>query len=374
LLIQLSPPSPRSLSRALLLLATLLGGKQASAEVLWKGDFETGDLTQWDTTNLIKTGDRDNLVFVTDKVADGTKAAEITLRPDVIFEPYNQSRVEVKHNGLRTKNGEESYYAWSFMVPADAELRSNIGYWESRVTSKNTMTFWIEPGQGGTVIKFGTGDLGATLRWTAKLELNEWHRIAIHNIWSEDPNVGKVDVWYDGMQVVTGATAVKRDANEVFFQMGLHRSDPADPVQVIYIDAAREATTQAEILMPLPDPMGMGGTGGAGGMAGASGAAGAAGSTAAGGAGSGSGGAPSGGSGGSGSSAGAASAGMPASAGSVGMAQAGTGSTTPPVTSTTTTDDGGCAITSPASPRSGVLALTAFVAVAWLFRRKRRAA
>ena len=364
----LCPPSSRTLSRALLLVTALLGSKQASAEVLWKGDFETGDLTQWDTTNLIKTGDRDNLVFVTDKVADGTKAAEITLRPDVIFEPYNQSRVEVKHNGLRTKNGEESYYAWSFMVPADAELRSNIGYWESRVTSKNTMTFWIEPGEGGTVIKFGTGDLGATLRWTAKLELNEWHRIAIHNIWSQDQNVGKVDVWYDGTQVVTGATAVKRDENEVFFQMGLHRSDPADPVQVIYIDAARETTTQAEILMPLPDPMGLGGTAGAGGMAGAAGTAG---NTTAGVAG-GSGGAPSAGDGGS--SAGTAAAGMPPSAGSAGMAQAGTGTTTPPVTNPTPTEDGGCSVTSQGASRNGALLLTALGAMAWLLRRKRSAA
>lgn len=367
MLIQLSPPSPRSLSHALLLLAALLGSNQASAEVLWKGDFETGDLTQWDTTNLIKTGDRDNLVFVTDKVADGTKAAEITLRPDVIFEPYNQSRVEVKHNGLHTKNGEESYYAWSFMVPADAELRSNIGYWESRVTSKNTMTFWIEPGQGGTVIKFGTGDLGATLRWTAKLELNKWHRIAIHNVWSQDQNVGKVDVWYDGLQVVTGAMAVKRDENEVFFQMGLHRSDPADPVQVIYIDAAREATTQAEILMPLPDLTGMGGMGGAGGTAGAAGAAG----SAAGGGAGGSGGAPSAGGGGSSTSAGTAAGGVPVSTGSAGMAQAGTSTTTPPVTNPTTTDDGGCSVTARGSAQTSSLLLTALGALAWLLRRKR---
>ena len=365
-----SPPSPRTVSRALLLLTALLGSKPASAEVLWKGDFETGDLTQWDSTNLIKTGDRDNLVFVTDKVADGTKAAEITLRPDVIFEPYNQSRVEVKHNGLHTKNGEESYYAWSFMVPADAEIRSNIGYWESRVTSKNTMSFWIEPGQGGTVIKFGTGDLGATLRWTAKLEISKWHRIAIHNVWSQDQNVGKVDVWFDGTQVVTGAAAAKRDENEVFFQMGLHRSDPADPVQVIYIDAAREATTQAEILMPLPDPTGMGGMGGAGGVAGAAGAAG---STAGGGAG-GSGGAPAAGAGGSPGSAGAPGGGMPMSAGSAGAAQAGTSTTTPPVAGPTTTDDGGCSATSHGSSQRGALTLTALGAMAWLLRRKRSAA
>jgi hypothetical protein len=355
--------SPSTVSRALLL-GALLASNPVSAEMLWKGDFETGDLTQWDSTNLIKTGDRDNLLFVTDEVADGTKAAEITLRPDVIFEPYNQSRVEVKHHGLHTKNGEESYYAWSFMVPADAEIRSNIGYWESRVTSKNTMTFWIEPGQGGTVIKFGTGDLGATLRWTAKLEINAWHRIAIHNVWSQDANVGKVDVWYDGAQVVSGASAVKRDENEVFFQMGLHRSDPADPVQVIYIDAAREATTQAEILEPLPALPGMGGVAGTSGTGGAAGsAAGDAGASGGGGVAS-----ISAGAGGS-SSAGTASGGP---ANSAGMAQAGTPSTTPPVSHLSTADDGGCSVSQRRSSRTDALLLLG--AAMWLLRRKRGAA
>jgi MYXO-CTERM domain-containing protein len=268
----------------------------------------------------------------------------------------------VKHNGLHTKNNEESYYAWSFMVPADAEIRSNIGYWESRMTSLNTMTFWIEPGDGGTVIKFGTGNLGQTTRWTAKLELNEWHRIAIHNIWSQDENTGKVDVWYDGAQVVTGATATKRDANELFFQMGLHRSDPADPVQVIYIDAAREATTQEEILMPLPDLPGMGGAGGSAGAAGAAGTApgGAAGSDMGGSTSTGGGGAPSAG-------------GVPVVAGMGGAAQAGTSSTTPPIMrAPTTSDDGSCSLTVTHGSSSGSAWLVAAAAAALLVGRRRR--
>lgn len=262
----------------------LLGSAQpAWAMVLWRGDFETGDLKQWDSTNLIKTGDRDNLVFIDNSAAspcaEGKKCAKITLRDDIIFEPYNQSRVEVKHNGLHTMNGEDSYYAWSFMVPKDAEIRSNIGYWESTPTSLNTMTFFIEPAQGGgTNVKFGTGDLGKNVQWTAKLELNKWHRMAIHNHWSQG-NDGKVDVWFDGMQVVTGVTATKRDANKLFFQMGLHRSDPSPPVQD---DAAIETDSQAELLAPLPDPMGTGGaagTGGAGATGGGGGAGGATGGT-----------------------------------------------------------------------------------------------
>jgi Polysaccharide lyase len=321
---------------------------QAQAKVLWVGDFEKGDLSQWDSTNLIKTGDRDNLVLEGDTVAEGKLAAKITLRPDVIFEPYNQSRVEVKHVGLHTMNGEESYYAWSFMVPADAEIRSNIGYWESTPTSMNTMTFFIEPAQGGgTNIKFGTGDLGKTVRWTAKLELNKWHRMAIHNKWSQGTD-GSVDVWYDGVQVVTAAMAQKRDVNKLFFQMGLHRSDPAPPIQDIYIDAAMEADSQADILNPLTDPTGMGGSGGGGGMGGASGTAGMT-SAGSGGVNGGTGGELSGGSGGTPSpSAGTAAGGAPGSAGTLATlpsgGQAGTASLPLATTNSDTNDSSGCSV------------------------------
>jgi len=264
--------APKLLTPVVLAVSCLVGVSEAQATVLWKGDFETGDVSQWSSSTALKTGDRANLVIESDSVADGTKAAKITLQQDIIFEPYNQSRVEVKHIGLHTKNGEDSYFAWSFMVPKDAEIRSNIGYWESTPTSKNTMTFFIEPAQGGgTNLKFGTGDLGQTLRWTVKLELNKWHRMAIHNHWSQSDTDAKVDVWYDGAQVVTGATATKRDENPLFFQMGLHRSDPSPPVQDIYLDAAIEADSQADILQALPNPGGMGGATGSGGTAGAGG-------------------------------------------------------------------------------------------------------
>jgi hypothetical protein len=341
--------------RPLCLLPLIAHSAPASAAVLWKGDFETGDVSQWDSSIALETNGRKNLVFVTDSVADGKQAAKITLMDDIIFQPYEQSRVEVKHIGLHTQNGEDSYYAWSFMVPADAEIRSNIGYWESTPTSLNTMTFYIEPGDnGGTDVVFGTGNLGETERWRTKLALNVWHRFAIHNHWSQSQADGKVDVWYDGQQVVTGATATKRDANKLFFQMGLHRSDPSPPIQTIFIDAAIEADSQADILAPLPPPLGAGGAGGAGGTGGVGGVGGLGGSAGAdpGGA-SGAGGGGSSGLGGSGGSglggagapsAGQATGGAPTAGGAPGGMAGGGASTTPPIMNGATEDSGGCAL------------------------------
>lgn len=259
-------------SWAVVSLGVLLLPRSGEATVLWQGDFETGDTSQWDSTNLPTTGDRQNLIIVDDPVIEGLSACEITLYEDVIFEPYNQSRVEVKHIGLHTTDGEDSYFAWSFMVPEAAEIRSNIGYWESVSSNRNTMTFWIEPEGDTTVVKFGTGNLGETERWSEPLVLGQWHRMALANHWSQDENEGTVSVWYDGELVVDEASVAKYDANELFFQMGLHRSDPAPPIQMIYLDAALEADSLDDILAPLPSASG--GAGGAAGAAGASGAAG----------------------------------------------------------------------------------------------------
>jgi hypothetical protein len=347
--------------------------ESAPAAALWRGDFESGDLKQWDTSTLIKTGDRDNLVLEGDDVAEGKQAARITLRPDVIFEPYNQSRVEVAHNGLHSKNGEDSYFAWSFMVPEDAQIRSNIGYWESTPSYKNTMTFFIEPGGGGTLLEFGTGNLGETVRFMTKLELGKWHRLALHNHWSQSQADGKVDVWYDGTQVVNGATATKFNADQLFFQMGLHRSDPAPPVQVIYIDAAMEADSQADVLMPVSTPGGAGSGG-----AGSSGAAGAGNGGAT--AGNASGGGTEGGSnagmsiGGTSGSAGAETGGAPGGSAPImtaaGQSAAGSSAALP---ASSAQDSRGCTLTGPGKsrPRSELLLLVAVGSLALAARRRR---
>jgi hypothetical protein len=355
----------QSLSAALFAVC-LLGAIPARGTLLWKGDFETSDLSQWDSSTLIKTGERDNLVLQGELVAEGNKAAKITLRDDVIFEPYNQSRVEVKHVGLHTKNGEDSYFAWSFMVPKDAEIRSNIGYWESTPSFKNTMTFFIEPAAGGgTNLKFGTGNLGETVRFTVKLALNQWHRVALHNHWSQSQADGKVDVWYDGVQVVTGATATKYNADGLFFQMGLHRSDPSPPVQDIYLDAAVETDSQEELLAPL-EPIGMAGAGGMAGAAGAGAVAGAAPAGAGGMAMAGGAGAPLTRGGANGGADGGSAAGAPLAGMSVGggLASAGTATSSVPAN-----DDEGCGM---ARSRHGAAHYGAALLMALLLGRRRR--
>ena len=72
-------------------------------------------------------------------------------------------------------------------------------------------------------------------------------------LWSKDPGVGTVSVWFDGEEVVSDAAAkTLNDDNPHFVQIGMLRGDIdfAD-VPVVYIDDAVEGATLADV---RPDP------------------------------------------------------------------------------------------------------------------------
>jgi hypothetical protein len=255
-----------------------------------------------------------------------------------------------------------------YMMPEDAKVRNQIGFFESNVSFQNVMDFWVEPKQGGgTTINFGVGFLGETKLWTADFTPNVWHQIAIHVLWSTDAQLGTVDVWFDGMQVVTDhKRKTKADNNTLFFQTGLHRRDVADVTDTIYFDDFIEADTMIEAKIAAPMPPGGGGMGGGGGAGGA--AAGNGGSGGSGGAAAGVGGAPGGMPGSAGSapaSAGATTAGTGTTAGSAGAPGNGGGAAA---------DTGSCSYNSaPAGRRAAASGLLALLGLMSLLKRRRSA-
>ena len=102
-----------------------------------------------------------------------------------------------------TAEGAELYFAWSLYLPQPLPSGINqlIGYWESKNSYVGAMTFEAK----GEHLLFTTRN-PYTQQWQADvLTAGTWHRIAMHVLWSTDPNKGVVDVWFDGQQVVTHA-------------------------------------------------------------------------------------------------------------------------------------------------------------------------
>jgi len=330
------------LSSSILLTYGLLLPAPTRAAVVWTATFEKGDSSEWKPgINAVQpNGTRKNFEVLGEQVYRGKFAGKITVHPDDTFSA-DQIRVDIQHPSTLTDEGKNSWITGHYMLPADAGGREEFAFCESNGTSQNVLDFWFDAKQGGgTTINFGTGFLGQTKLWTADFSTGVWHQVALHVLWSTNAQTGTVDVWFDGVQVVTAAhSKTKADNNSLFFQTGLHRRKLYNVTtsDTLYFDDFIEADAMADagIAVPTPDS-GAGGMGGGAGMGGAAGAGGGSAASAGGGP------SPLGGTGGTAgtTSGGTPNGGMTTGTGGTSTPTAGTGTT--PVS--TSSDSGGCSL------------------------------
>lgn len=248
----------RSISAPLALVSWVAPSVAVAAPV-WVGDFETNDLSQWSGTLNEEIDGVPYITVVSDVVAQGSYAGRVELHDDAVW-PNGLRRVELHHtpDAGRTDEGATTYFAWSFYLPEalPADPDQSIGYWESDASYHNLFNWSI----AGEQVTFVTRYPEYTMQWQADgvATAGVWHRIACRVLWSQDPEVGELDVWFDGEQVVTGAAvATLADGNSAFTQVGLLRGDlDFDDVPVIYIDDAVEGDSLEDV---HPDPMPSGG-------------------------------------------------------------------------------------------------------------------
>ena len=229
------------LSLGFLLAAWLLSAAPLSAEVLWRGDFETGDLSQW--RGVPKS---DAVKVVTDPVRAGKYALQID--GTNAARRKDRDRIEFQHQPKPpgTSEGTERYFGWSVYVPKKLTDDGHaLGYFEVRNRWQQAMSFEVH----GEDILYTTR-VPYTRHWSGKGKLTpgRWHDFAVHVLWSRDPEKGFVEVWFDGEQVVPRTkTATLFDENEVFFQLGLMRAT-SDVPETIIIDHVIEATTLEDVI------------------------------------------------------------------------------------------------------------------------------
>jgi hypothetical protein len=225
----------------LLLTVPLLAALPVSAEVLWRGDFETGNLEQW--RGAPKT---DSLKIVKDPVRAGKYALRID--GSNAFRRGTNDRLELQHQPKSTAEGTERYFGWSVYLPKKFTTKYHaLGYFETRNSWRQLMSFEVQ----GEDIKFSTR-VPYALLWTGKgkLTAERWHDFVVHILWSRDRAKGFVEVWFDGEKVVPlKKTATLLDENPAFFQIGLFRETSEMPESII-LDHVVEATTLEEVTPP----------------------------------------------------------------------------------------------------------------------------
>jgi hypothetical protein len=237
-----------------LLVPALLASNSAYATVIWKGDFQTGNLSQWTGTQEQAS---DRLQIVTSPVAAGERyALQVMVESGDLVS--NGARAELTYEGDNPAEGDERYYHWQTYFPADFNAAD---YWQ-------IFTQWHQYISGGSpplaIMVWGNqiqlGNENAEYYWTTPLQLGEWHDFIIHVIWSSNASTGAVEVWYDGQHVLPlTPTATLFAGDTVYLKQGLYRKSAINYTQTLYDWGMTIATSLSDVL-PNAQDAGTGGT------------------------------------------------------------------------------------------------------------------
>lgn len=213
------------------------------APLVWTGDYETGDFSQYE--QVLSNGRDTSASIVTSPTTEGRYAARFTLGPDTVD---GYSRIEA-HQPDRTKSGgrtgSESWYAFAEYIPSatgfaahaefnhlvqwhPTELPDGSGCTGSSLTvnGRATPPHLILRIKGGQVLTETGGcdtatdvsfDLGVVPR-------DVWLAFVLHVKWSPDPSVGFVELTLNGKTVVPFQhLSTQLSQTNTYFREGLYR-------------------------------------------------------------------------------------------------------------------------------------------------------
>jgi uncharacterized protein (TIGR03382 family) len=223
----------------------------ASASVVWKGDFETGNLSQWTREQSVAS---DRLQVETDTVREGTYALKATVHQG--DDPINASgnRNEVVYMTDEAP-GSEYFYKWSTLFPNDYPSMDTwqlFAQWHQEgCCGSPPLEFYVV----GEEMFMRVGGVNGRVLWRGPLMRGHWNDFVLHAKWSSDPSVGFVELYKDGELVVPktmAATQFSGDRN--YLKLGLYRNDTISPVGVVYHDDFEMGTSLEDVMPPPPPP------------------------------------------------------------------------------------------------------------------------
>ncbi len=216
----------------------------ADSTLIWRGDFETGDLSQWNY--LINP---QGLSVQTACTYEGKWAGKATITGDSEFLWHgntNLNRTEFEYKPATTPPNTDTFFGWSFLLPKPfTSNRHEFGYWESDKSWQQNLRFNIH--SSNLSFQETAQDQPFWMR-NDIIHANQWHDIAVHIHWSDDPTKGFVKVWFDGKFVSEEPMQTLANIeHSMFVHLGLLRHQEAT-IETIYIDNARHGKSIESIL------------------------------------------------------------------------------------------------------------------------------
>ncbi len=219
----------------------------ASAELIFRGDFETGDLSQWHKTQIVSS---DRAKVVTSPVAEGKHSLQVTVKKGDDPIASSGNRNEVLEMTLEPE-GSESWYRWHTMF---AEDFPSADTWQLFLQ-------WHHRGNDGSPpMNFSVRGEEIMLRankefiWRTPLKRGKWFEFLFHVKWSPDKKVGFVELWVDGQLALPKTYVPTQFPGQLnYLKMGLYRDEAVGPTGVLWHDGLLIGTKREDV-MPATTP------------------------------------------------------------------------------------------------------------------------
>ena len=216
----------------------------AAPGVIWRGDFEPGNLSQWGTAQRVAD---DRIRVVGEPVRQGKRAARFEVREgDNVGD--GAPRAELALLGRRDaccREGDERWYRWQTMFaqdfPTDPDRFIDFVQFKKDGEGGGPVTFMV----WGEELQLRADDI----HWRAPLRRGQWQEFIFHAKWSPDPTVGFIELWHDGRPVLprkympTLDRDEDGDAIEAYIKQGLYRADEFTETGVLFHDGMVAGTT-----------------------------------------------------------------------------------------------------------------------------------
>jgi hypothetical protein len=240
-----------AIALALGLLVELWGSGDAPAHGPHRLDFETGDLSQYDSAEragpdrlrVVRSPRRQGRYAGRFEVRAGdTQAATTGIRAELIAE---------RDGGRKVGPGDERWYRWSTLFPRAYPLSDQwqtFVQWKNDGTGSPPLAMTVN---GDEILLSGGKQNGFHEFWKAPIDRGRWHDFVAHIRWSPSVRRGSVSLWHNGRPVVrrVRAATLYRDedgrAIGNYLKIGLYRSSAIRRTQVLYHDGLMVARTRA---------------------------------------------------------------------------------------------------------------------------------
>jgi hypothetical protein len=252
--------------------------------VTFRGDFETGDFSQWPSVQNVFHNDPGpeydgTGTYYSAYIAPGhigLRSARFEVRNgDIPFGSSERSEVGGPLHASAGNTGDEKWFQWSIKFDQQYPTTHSVSSWA--VVSQ----FHNESLTGSPPIDWA-GDLTGQrqglritpqtspgvlngfprILWTTPYDKGNWHTIRLHIKFHTDPTIGFVELWWDGIrQTFTGGPNIGSNRTYIqtlvpggggtYFKQGYYRQATNIGTGVIY-HAGFVAATEESDLGPLP--------------------------------------------------------------------------------------------------------------------------